>query len=101
MIKEKLVTIPGSTLVGTDRGRVGGTMPGVAAIGKEQALPYLNGAPASTSPLTNGSDTMSLPMFSATQGNSDSGASFGAASGGAILAAGQGEGAADGRGFAR
>ena len=38
-------------------------------------LPYLNGAPASTSPLTNGSDTMSLPILSPTQGQTEMDAS--------------------------
>ena len=74
MITQKLITIPGATLTGTDRGRVGGTMPSVASIGDGQALPQLNGAPASTNPLTNGSDSMSLPMFTPTVGYSDTGA---------------------------
>ena len=74
MIKQKLVTIPGTTLTGTERGRVGGEMPSVASVGSGQALPYLNGAPASTSPLTNGSDSMGLPMYSPTSGFSDTGA---------------------------
>ena len=74
MIKQKLVTIPGTTLTGTDRGRVGGTIPSVASIGDGQALTYLNGAPAGSNPLTNGSDSMGLPMFTPTTGFSDSGA---------------------------
>jgi hypothetical protein len=73
MIKEKLVTIPGSTVTGTEITRVGGTMPSVAAAQSGQALPYLNGAPAGSNPLTNGSDSMSLPMFSPSTGNTDSG----------------------------
>jgi hypothetical protein len=97
MIKEKLVTIPGATLTGTERSRVGGQMPSVAAIPTTQTLPYLNGGAAGSSPLTNGSDTMGLPMFSETAGYSDSGASFGTASGGNILAGGQGDGSADGK----
>ena len=100
MIKEKLQTIPSATLTGTDRSRVGGQMPSVAALPAGQTLPYLTGAPSVQSPLTNGSDTASLPMFNETGGNSDTGASFGTASGGAILAAGQGQGDAAGRGFA-
>ena len=100
MIKQKLVTIPGATLTGTESSRVGGQMPSVAALPTEQALSYLTGAPASTSPLTNGTDSMSLPMFSPTTGNSDTGANFGTASGGAILAGGQGQGDATGHGFA-
>jgi len=97
MIKQKLVTIPGTTLVGTEQSRVGGQMPTASALPTEQALSYLTGGPASTSPLTNGSDSMSLPMFSVTTGNSDSGASFGTASGSNILPAGQGDGNADGK----
>ena len=99
MIKQKLQTIPGTTLVGTEITRSGGQMPSVAAIPSTQTLPYLTGTPAGSSPLTNGSDTMSLPMFSATVGNTDSGANFGTASGGAILAGGQGEGSVTGHGF--
>ena len=100
MIRQKLVTIPGATLTGTEISRTGGQMPSTAALPTGQVLPYLNGAPSVQSPLTNGSDSMSLPMFSGTTGNSDSGASFGSSSGGAILAAGQGQGSADGHGFA-
>lgn len=74
MIKQKLVTIPGTTLTGTERTRVGGAMPSVAPIGDGQALPYLNGAPAGSSPLTNGGDSMALPMFTPTTGYSDTGA---------------------------
>ena len=99
MIKQKLQTIPGATLVGTEITRSGGQMPSVAAIPTTQTLPYLTGTSAGSSPLTNGSDTMSLPMFNAAGGNSDTGAVFGTASGGAILAGGQGQGDATGQGF--
>ena len=99
MIKQKLQTIPGATLVGTEITRSGGQMPSVAAIPTTQTLPYLTGVSAGSSPLTNGSDSMSLPMFTVTAGNSDTGAVFGTASGGAVIAAGQGQGDASGHGF--
>ena len=97
MIKQKLVTIPGATLTGTEITRSGGVMPTTAALPSTQSLPYLTGAPSVQSPLTNGSATDSLPMFSASGGNSDTGASFGTAAAGGIIAAGQGDGNADGK----
>jgi hypothetical protein len=99
MIKQKLQTIPGATLVGTEITRSGGQMPSVAALPTTQTLPYLTGVSAGSNPLTNGSDTMGLPMFNPTAGNSDSGAHFGAASGGNVIAGGQGQGDAAGHGF--
>lgn len=74
MIKEKLQTIPGGTPTNTHVGRVGGQMPPKPANSTGQDLSYLNGAPAGGSPLDNGSDSQSLPMFSPTTGYSDSGA---------------------------
>ena len=74
MIKQKLVTIPGATLTGTERSRVGGQMPSVDPIPSTQVLPYLNGGTPGSSPLTNGSDSMSLPMFNPTVGYTDTGA---------------------------
>ena len=74
MIKQKLVTIPGTTLTGTERGRVGGQMPSVDAIPTTQTLPYLNGGMPGSNPLTNGSTTDALPMFNPTAGYTDTGA---------------------------
>lgn len=73
MMKQKLVTIPGATLTGTESTRMGGQMPSVAALPSTQVLPYLAGGAAGSNPLTNGSDSMGLPMFSPATGNSDSG----------------------------
>ena len=74
MIKQKLVTIPGATLTGTERTRVGGQMPAVAAIPTSQVLPYLQGGQEGSNPLTNGSDAMGLPMYNPTAGFTDTGA---------------------------
>lgn len=74
MIKEKLVTIPGTTLTGTEVNRAGGQMPSVAPIPTTQVLPYLQGGTPGSNPLTNGSDSMNLPMFTPTTGYSDTGA---------------------------
>ena len=74
MIKQKLVTIPGTTLTGTERSRVGGSIPAVEAIPTTQTLPYLQGGTPGSNPLTNGSDSQSLPIFSPTAGYSDTGA---------------------------
>ena len=74
MIKQKLETIPGTTLTGTDRGRPRGQVPSVEAIPTTQTLPYLQGGQEGSNPLTNGSDSMGLPMFNATAGFSDTGA---------------------------
>lgn len=74
MIRQKLQTIPGGVPTNTEISRVAGQVPSVGSIGSGQALPYLNGAPASTNPLSNGSDTQSLPMFSPSAGFSDTGA---------------------------
>ena len=102
MIKTKLQTIPGQTVTGTEINRVGGQMPAVAALPTTQVLTYLTGAGDSGSnPLTNGSDSMSLPMFNATAGNSDTGANFGTAAAGGIIAEGQGQGDVTGHGFTR
>jgi hypothetical protein len=73
MIKQKLVTIPGATLTGTESSRVGGQMPSVDAIPSTQTLPYLQGGQAGSNPLTNGADSMGLPMFNPSTGNSDTG----------------------------
>jgi hypothetical protein len=74
MIKQKLVTIPGTTLTGTERSRVGGQMPAVEAIPTTQVLPHLQGGTPGSNPLTNGSDSMGLPMYSPSAGYSDTGA---------------------------
>lgn len=73
MIKQKLVTIPGATLSGTERSRVGGQMPSVDPLPTGQVLPYLTGVSAGSNPLTNGSDTMGLPIFNPQAGNTDTG----------------------------
>ena len=74
MIKEKLQTIPGGVPNNTHMGRVGGQMPPKPATPSGQELPHLNGGPAGSSPLDNGSDSQGLPMFSPTAGYSDTGA---------------------------
>lgn len=73
MIKQKLQTIPGGVPQNTHMGRVGGQMPSTPAGASGQELTYLNGAPTGGSPLTNGSDSQSLPMFSPAAGYTDSG----------------------------
>ena len=64
MIRQKLQTIPGGVPTNTHVDRVAGQVPSVASVGSGQALPYLNGAPAAANPLTAGSTTETLPLFS-------------------------------------
>lgn len=72
MMKTKLQTIPGGVPTGTEYSRMGGTMPSVASLPKGQELPYLNGAPAGSSPL-GAADTMDMPLFTPQGGNTDTG----------------------------
>jgi hypothetical protein len=73
MIKQKLVTIPGATLTGTEINRAGGVMPGTAALPTMADQPaYMSQTPNAMMP--NPADSASLAMFSPTQGFTDTGA---------------------------
>jgi len=65
----------GSTLTGTEKTRVGGTMPGTAALPTmADQMPYLTATPTSVGRPDAGQTAESLPLFSASTGFTDTGA---------------------------
>lgn len=68
----------GATLTGTEKTRVGGQMPGTAALPTAADQPaYMNQTP--NAQVTIPQDSATLPMFSASAGYTDTGAKVGAA----------------------
>jgi hypothetical protein len=67
----------GATLTGTEKTRVGGQMPGTAALPTMADMPaYMNQTP--NAQVTVPQDAATLPMFNASAGYTDTGAKVGA-----------------------